>query len=138
MNQKVFLLYMVPTASKRAKLIGNLVTVTSCEQSKSAITNAQKLWPQLLPFSPRRVSYHFHCQNCSVCELLHDHLLFHSLILVFGVCFLGLIIQHGLRVTCETTANFKSLLSRTYKSAETLMCTNSRNSEEVCTEFSIS
>ncbi|CAG5130195.1 unnamed protein product [Candidula unifasciata] len=47
----------------------------------------------------------------------------------------GLIIQHGLRVTCETTANFKSLLKKTYKSAENFLCSTSRNSEEMMHSF---
>ena len=49
----------------------------------------------------------------------------------YGFLFKGLLIQHGLRVTCEATANFLSLLSKTYKSTAFLMNISSDTAMDV-------
>ncbi|GFR96322.1 dynein heavy chain domain-containing protein 1-like [Elysia marginata] len=48
----------------------------------------------------------------------------------------GLLIQHGLRVTCEATANFRSLLSKTYKSTAFLMNIHADTRMDAAQKFS--
>ncbi|CAL1542045.1 unnamed protein product [Lymnaea stagnalis] len=47
----------------------------------------------------------------------------------------GLLMQHGLRVTCEVTANFRSLLWKAYKSAAFLLNTRAVNGEQLVQRF---
>ncbi|XP_035825634.1 dynein heavy chain domain-containing protein 1 [Aplysia californica] len=47
----------------------------------------------------------------------------------------GLLIQHGLRVTCEATANFRSLLGKAYKSTGFLMSAKAATESEMVQRF---
>lgn len=42
----------------------------------------------------------------------------------------GLLVQHGLRVTCELTVNFPSLLGKAYKSSAFLMSAKAASGEQ--------
>ena len=50
---------------------------------------------------------------------------------MFEICFEGVLIQHGLRVTCEATSNFKSTLKKSYRSVSFLLNNWKETEQEV-------
>ena len=50
------------------------------------------------------------------------------------ICFLftGVLVQHGIKVTCEKTGNFKSTLQKSYRSVAFLLNNSKLPNDEVC------